>query len=158
MKALFVAALMLCAGPALALSCLRPDVASSFIRANEAEETYVVVHGRLSFDDRLIPEYDMTRHDRPETRIPARLTGFGLSRTGFDLEFDRDVTLLLQCFGPWCGGAVSDAEYLIFMERTEVGYIVPADPCGSMVFSDPTPAQLDRVARCMAGKACEPIR
>ncbi|WP_135504044.1 hypothetical protein [Roseovarius aestuariivivens] len=156
MKALFAAALVLCAGPALALSCMRPTVAGSFVRADAAEQIYVVVHGRLQFDEALIPEPDFSRQDPPDTLIPARLTGTVLSRAGFETAFDRDVTLKLQCFGPWCGGASAGTDYLVFVEKTGTEYVVPADPCGSMIFADPTPAQLDQALACLRGEACEP--
>ena len=75
-------ALVLAAGPALALSCLRPDVARTYSQASEAEQAYVVVAGALRFDEGRLPENDGTNQDRRTVAIPARLEGKSLSRAG----------------------------------------------------------------------------
>ena len=52
------AVFMLMAGPALALSCMAPDVAETYLRADAAEEAYVVVDGRIIFDESRLPITD----------------------------------------------------------------------------------------------------
>ena len=115
-------------GPALALSCLPPDVAETYRRAAEAEETYIVVQGRLKFDPARLPSTDMIPQQKPaHTLIPARLTGQALTKGGFDQAFDRAITLDVQCFGSWCASA---------------GH------------PDPTPAMLDKALECLQGGPC----
>ncbi|MGR3548887.1 MAG: hypothetical protein ACU0CB_18660 [Roseovarius sp.] len=142
-------------GPALALSCLPPDVAETYRRAAEAEETYIVVQGRLTFDPARLPGTDMIPQQKPaHTLIPARLTGQALTKGGFDQAFDRAITLDVQCFGPWCASAVPGAEYLGFLERRDGGYVLTVDPCGGMSHPDPTPAMLDKALECLQGGPC----
>ncbi len=150
--------LVLAAGPVLALSCIRPDVANTYERAVETEEIYVVVHGTLTFDQTRVPDNDLSNQNRPDTLIPARLKGVSLSRDGFVTPFDRIISVFLQCFGPWCGGATSGAEYLSFLERTETGYVMTIDPCGSWIFPEPTKVQLDLTISCMRGERCTPLK
>lgn len=141
--------------PAVALSCLRPDVAKTYTQAAQAEEKYVVVHGDLSFDAARLPRAE--GNESPElTRIPARLKGHALSKSGFDHAFDREITLEVACFGPWCGGAAPNHPYLAFvMYDDNAGYTLSIDPCGGMVFPDPTAEILDKVQRCNRGGTCK---
>lgn len=146
------------AAPALALSCLPPDVARTYKQAEEAEAAYVVVLGRLTFDESRLPEVDMARQQDtpPETLIPARIAGKSLSRAGFGTAFDREITLNARCFGPWCAGARSGTEYLAFLERTERGYVLSLDPCGGFGFAEPRAEMIERVIGCFRGETCEP--
>lgn len=146
------------AAPASALSCLRPDLARTYRQAAEAEETFVVIHGRLDFDESRLPEVDMTRQNDtpPDTLIPARLSGKSLSRKGFERPFERRIMLNAQCFGPWCATPVPGTDYLAFLERTDRGYVLRLDPCGGMGFAEPTPDMLEKVTACFRGGACEP--
>ena len=157
-RALGLAALLLACGPALALSCLRPDVARTYTRAAEAEKSYVVVLGEVRFDEALLPETDGTQHDRRNVTIPARLEGVSLSKAGFTTPFARNITLEVACFGPWCGGAQSGAQYLAFLEKRGGRYVMIADPCGSWAFAKPTKAQVQQVERCMRGLDCAPVK
>ena len=146
------------AGPALGLSCLPPDAARSFQQLDEAEETYVVVHGTLTFDASRLPEVTFSNQANPPTNttIPAHLTGKSLSREGFQTPFDRDITLDVQCLGPWCGSAESGTQVLGFVERRQSGYVLTLDPCFSYSVIDPTDQMLEQVKSCMRGGPCEP--
>ena len=145
------------AGPALALSCVPHDVADVYTQAAEAEEAYIVVHGRLHFDGSRLPETDLSNQQAipPETRIPARITGKALSRNGFDMAFDRRIMLNVQCFGPWCAGAVPDTECLAFLRKTASGYRLSVTPCGGFGFAKPSAAMLDTVIGCFRGAPCK---
>jgi hypothetical protein len=146
-------------GPALALSCMPPDVVQSYIRAAEAVEPYIVVHGQLMFDEARLPSTDMVPQTKPpHTLVPARLTGQALTHTGFDQLFNRDVTLDVQCFGPWCAAAVPGIEYLGFLERRDGGYVLAIDPCGGMAHPEPRPEVLEKVLTCLQGGPCTPTR
>ena len=150
---------LLCAltGPALALSCLPPDVARTYQQAAEAEEAYIVVHARLEFNADALPRTDWQDQaaSPPHTLIPARMTGQALTKTGFDLPFDRAITLDAQCFGPWCAGATPGTAYLAFLERRADGYLLALDPCGGMGFADPDADALLRVQTCFNGGPCQ---
>lgn len=151
----FATALMALATPALSLSCAPPDVIRSYQRAAEAEEAYIVVHGTLHFDENKIPKANHN-DSPPSTRFRARLTGKALSETGFDIDFDREITLDLICFGPWCAGAKSDIPYLGFLKQMATGYALQLDPCDGFGFADPTPEMLRKVEQCHAGGPCAP--
>lgn len=144
---------LLVATPALSLSCMRPDVKRSFQQAAQAEEVYVVAHGTLTFAEHKLPEA-VGNDSPPQTLIPAHLSGKALSATGFDVEFDRDITLEVLCFGPWCGGAGSGNDYLVFLRKDHEGYTMSSDPCASMIFQDPSPEMIDTVATCFEEGSC----
>ncbi len=149
----FSAAIAALATPALALSCLRPDVVQTYKRAAEAEESYSVVIGTIRFDESKLPK-SVGNDSPPNTRIAARFQGKALTKSGFDMPFARNITLEVLCFGPWCGGAGSDETYLAFLKREETGYVMEADPCGGMLFQSPTEHMLDQVERCFTGGRC----
>ncbi len=149
--------LSLSAGPALSLSCLPVDVVTSFNDAAASEETYVVVHGTLEFDESKLPEVDMNRQDQtpPQTDIPARINGKSLSEAGFRADFDRPITLRAVCLGPWCGRAASGTDYLSFLQVTDDGYLLAVTPCGGFDFAEPTKAMLNTVTQCLKGETCQ---
>lgn len=144
------------AGPALALSCLAPDVMRSYAEAAASEKEYVVVHGTLSFDEAQLPPEDLLQNDKPpETDIPARLSGTYLTEAGFEETFDRPVTLRALCLGPWCGRPASGSDYLAFLEKAGDGFLLEINPCGGFEFADPDTAMLDKVAQCFRTGDCE---
>ena len=151
-------ALTLAAGPALALSCLPSDLARTYHQAAEAEEVYVVVTGRLIFDEGKLPvvDYNNQQNTPQNTFIPARLTGQSLTLNGFDTGFDQEITLNAKCFGPWCASPVSDVSYMAFLERRATGYMLDLDPCGGMAFPEPSAALQEEVLQCFQGGPCEP--
>lgn len=146
------------AGPAMGLSCLPPDAARTFRQLDAAEETYIVVHGTLTFDAARLPEATFSNQAEPppSTPIPAHLSGMALSREGFATPFAKDITLDVQCLGPWCGSAESGTEVLGFVERRETGHVLTLDPCFSYGFPDPTEDMLEQVKSCMRGGPCKP--
>ena len=157
---LLAVALSFVAGPAVALSCLPVSVADSYREAAAAEETYIVVHGRLEFDTSRLPKVDLDAQDQtpPQTDIPARLSGKFLSKDGFQGDFDRAITVRALCFGPWCGQPVSGADYMAFLEETPKGYVLSSSPCGGFDFAKPTPDMLRTVTQCMQGGVCQSER
>ena len=99
MRSLFAIGLSFLAGPAVALSCMAPDVAHTFTELNNQPETYVVVHGTLSFDEGRLPvtDWDNQEATPQETPIPARLSGRSLTQDGFTAPFYRTITLNAVC-------------------------------------------------------------
>lgn len=157
-RALGLAVLVMAGGPALALSCLRPDVARTYSQAAASETSYIVVVGELTFDERRLPRGDGAQQDRRNAVIPARMDGVSLSKAGFTTPFSRTITLEVACFGPWCGGAKSGVPYLAFLEKRGGRYVLVADPCGSSAFAKPTKAQVQQVERCAGGLDCGPVK
>ncbi|MEM7074763.1 MAG: hypothetical protein AAGA28_15505 [Pseudomonadota bacterium] len=146
---------LLSAGPVLALSCLKPDVNTTFREAVRASEDYVVIYGILQFDGAAQPGQDFSQVEPETTRLPARLEGQALGKAGFRTAFAQDITLELACFGPWCGQAEPGAKYLAFLRDDRSHYVLTADPCNSWLFRDPSPSQLDAARQCMKGQ-CAP--
>jgi len=158
----FAAVLALVASPALSLSCLPSDAAATYLRAAEAEESYIVVHGQLRFDESKLAEWvGITTEGRVQQgdrslEIPARLRGKSLSRTGFDARFDREISLKIACWGPWCGGVGSGDTYLAFLQKHDDGYTLVADPCSSWLVFPPHKAQMETLTQCIQVRSCKP--
>ncbi|MCT4554516.1 MAG: hypothetical protein N4A53_07505 [Pelagimonas sp.] len=149
-------ALALCATQASALSCLQPDPVRAFNAAETDEADWIVVQGQLIFDETQLPHRDVeTQHlDLPATQIPALLRGTALTQNGFTRAFDREITLEVQCFAVWCGGAASNTPYLAFLKREKDQLTAYADPCGGKLFPEPARKDLNRVTACFQGKRC----
>lgn len=155
MRALAILLMLLLPMQAAALSCLRPSVARTYIKAAAADETYIIASGRLTFDQGSLPKGG--NNDAPRmTHIPARLVGKSMTSDGFKVPFDHDITLEVACFGPWCGGAQNGAQVLAFVKRQGARYALSVTPCGGMVFANPKPAMLKQVLRCHRGGDCTP--
>ncbi len=157
-RGLLVSTQIALASPAMALSCLPPDVTRTYNEAAEAKEAYIIVYGRLNFDETRLPKVDREKLEQTphNTLIPAQLVGNSLVGAGFEQAFDQSITLNAQCFGPWCAGARSDTPFLAFLERTEDGYLLKLDPCGGFGFANPSLEMLEQVSQCFKDKACEP--
>lgn len=152
-------ALTLCATQANALSCLQPDPVRAYNAAEADAAEWIVVQGRLIFDETQLPtkSADQQHMRPPATRIRARLLGETLTRDGFTRAFDRAITLEVRCFAVWCGAASNNTCYLAFLKREKGQLIAYADPCGSELFANPTRKDLTRVTACRQGKRCEPL-
>jgi urease beta subunit len=144
----------LLAGPALALTCLPRDVPYLYQRADEAEEAYVLAHGRLTFDESALPRADVEDQADRKVRIPAHFDGQALSRAGFVVPFDRAITLVVECFAVWCPSPKSGTAHLAFLRQTAEGYRLRIDPCGGMTFSEPSQDELDQALQCLRGGPC----
>lgn len=146
----------LIAPAAFALSCMPHDVAQVYREAADSETRYFVVLGELTFDKRKLPvtDWDNQMDTPPDTRIPARLTGTSLGSNGFQSAFDGQITLNVQCFGPWCSSAVSGARYLAFVNAETRELVVT--PCGGFGFANPSTEVIDTLLTCHRGGACEP--
>ncbi len=143
--------------PSHALSCLPADPIADFLQANASDEIWIVVDGTLRFDERKLPPRDaLDNNAPPQTDIDARLTGTSLGTDGFARPFDRAITLQALCYGPWCAGATDGARYLAFLKREGDGYVMPVNPCGSMVYQNATAEMRDALTTCFRGGTCTP--
>lgn len=155
--AILTATLCSWAGNATALSCMPHDLSDTYKSAAESKDRFVIVHGILRFDEKLLPETDMqNQQDIPqETRIPARLTGHSLSKEGFVTDFDQPITLSVRCSGPWCAGAKSEIPYLAFLQDTGQGYDLVVTACGGYGFGAPQPQALQTIISCYRNTTCK---
>ncbi len=151
----FVAALVLVASEAAALSCMRPTIADSFARAEEVPEDIYLLKGTLTFDERLLPETDMLNDGWTPSPIAAQFRGFALNREGFTTRYDRAVSLQPLCVGPWCGGAASGEEAIIFAKVMGDDLVIEAPACGGTIFYNVTSAMEQQAIDCMNG-SCSP--
>ncbi len=81
MKIILAAALVVIAGQAQALSCLRADVARTFGWASDAQEHYVITLGAFTFSPPAEDEADI--NNRQSVRLPAPSSGAYLAAAGF---------------------------------------------------------------------------
>lgn len=160
-RALLISALALVPVSAQALSCMPHSVQAAYLQADAAEERFVIVRGLLDFDRRALPkvDWDNQQDTPPVTEIPATLHGKSLSGGAFHLPFEKDVTLLVECIGPWCASVPEGAEVLAFVElRDGMPDRIATNPCGGYLFPTPTPIMIRGVESCAAGEACTPLK
>ncbi|MEJ8561853.1 hypothetical protein QTO30_11935 [Yoonia sp. GPGPB17] len=153
---LLAAALAMIAAQGNALSCLRPDPIETFQRLAAAPESYFVLYGQLTFDEAELPAGVLTNQTRAPDPIAARFAGNGLSRDGFTIDYHSDVTLQIECGGPWCGSARSGVDAVYFVAASDPPVTMQAGPCGGMIFEEPSAAVIEMLTSCMQGGACSP--
>jgi len=141
---------------AMALSCVRPSVERSYGYAEASDVAHVVVEGVLKFDANALPKRDLSDNDVKTAQLEAKLTGTSMSKAGFLAHFAHDITLSLECAGPWCATAESGAEILAFVERSDAGYTLRLGPCGGTAFFDPTAEMKAKALACFRGQSCKP--
>ena len=155
MRLLAVLFVMVLPVQAAALSCLRPSPERSFSEVQGAVESYLVVHGRLTFETRKSPKVGRKNGPAPKlTRVPARMTGYALSGKGFKTPFDKNLTLEVRCLGPWCGSAQNGEQVLAFIRRDGAQHFLEVLPCGGRVFANPKRAVLKQMQSCMKRGRC----
>lgn len=158
MPILLAIMIVLLAGSASALSCLRPDPAATYQRMASAKETYVVLHGRLTYDEATLPKRPRvapSKGKRPVQSAGARFKGQALNTNGFVTPFDREIRLELTCAGAWCASIENHHLFLAFVERQAGKFSLTVDPCYSTIFPNPEPAVLDQMQTCFNGGRCE---
>ena len=143
---------------AKALSCVPWGVTDAYLQADSAPASYIVVFGDLTFNPALLPQVDPERQGEtpPLTQIPASFAGQAVVARGADVSFSANITLEVQCFGPWCAQPVP-GKVLAFVRQDGDGYVVQDNPCGGHLFMDPRRDQIRQVRQCMRGQACLPL-
>ena len=154
MRTIAAIALATLAGQAQALSCMRPTIPDSFERAAQVPEDIYVLKGSLTFDEDLLPETDMLNQEQNPAPIAAHFKGMALNLEGFTTRYARPVTLQPLCFGPWCGGAASGEEAIIFAKAVGDDLVVEANPCGGNIFYNVTRQTEQQAVACINGD-CE---
>lgn len=154
MKLWIAIALSLVANQAAALSCMRPDVATTFNQMNEVPEDVYVLRGTLDFDESLLPQGAVNEERTPEP-IQATFNGNGLTLEGFTSSFGSPVVVQSICYGPWCGGVGSGKDLITFAKVIDDDIVIEVDPCGSTVFYEPTQSMIEDLKSCIRGGKCE---
>lgn len=144
--------------PAHALSCLPHDVARIYAQAAQSDDTYIIVHGTLTFDESHLPQTDWQNQQKtpPDTLIPARIKGKALTRQGFKAHFNHPITFNVQCLGSWCARAKSGTPYLAVLRKTDGNDQLDINACGGMGFAHPSKQVLGTVERFFQGGPCKP--
>ncbi|PWK61680.1 hypothetical protein [Roseicyclus mahoneyensis] len=148
MRALFLCFALLAAGPAAALSCMRPEIATSFAMAAESPDDFVLAVGRLvrSGPDRTEGVPGPNPGERGSYSFAARFEGNLASPRGFDIPRSFDVTVEVECFSVWCGSPSLGENGLYFFRRDGADdHALIAGLCGGFHFGNPTPAQLRQI-------------
>ncbi|PUB18558.1 hypothetical protein [Yoonia sediminilitoris] len=148
--------LIVFAGQAAALSCMRPDPIATFNQVAAAPEPYFVLYGRLHFDESALPQGLKDPQSPDPAAIAAEFVGMTLTSAGFVRPYESPVELLPVCAGPWCGSARTDVDAIYFVRADKVPVMAIAEPCGGMIFANPSPEVLDALTVCMQGGACLP--
>lgn len=147
---LALAAVLALAGgaPALALTCMRPDILRSYGWADERPEPFVVALGALvrTGPDTPAGPTGETAQERVSYRFPARFEGRLATADGFTVERAFDVTVEVECRSVWCGGP-SLSDYGLYFLRQDAGdaHALEAGLCGGFFFDNPTEHQLMEV-------------
>ncbi|WP_438956567.1 hypothetical protein [Cognatiyoonia sp.] len=155
MKTILTTLFCLVAAQASALSCMRPDVATTFLQMNEVPEPVYVLRGTFEFDESLQSQ-GVVNEPRDPDPIPATFTGHGLTLDGFTSRFLRPVIVQPVCYGSWCGSMAAGEEVITFAKGVGDDIVLEANPCGSTVFYEPTQTMIDDLVSCIRGNRCEP--
>lgn len=153
-----VFAAMMLATPAFSLSCSPPDPVSDYKFAEDSPVRWGIAVGRLNFDPGRVPVVDWERQNDvpPSTDIRAQFVGQSIDAGGFVKPFQANVTLRVNCVGPWCASPQNGARYLAFIKHEKGKRVINANPCGSMLYINPPKKYLDQVYQCFVGGRCVP--
>ena len=139
----------LVAGPAAALSCLPANPLVAWHVLADEGTPFTVIHGTLDFDPGALPRPVEDGSLRQQvTPVTTRLSGFALTADGFTRPYAGEVTLAVQCNGPWCGSAVPGEPVLAFV--TTADRTIPVDPCNTALMRHPAPEALELMRSCAA--------
>jgi len=135
-------------GPALALSCVKPDVAEAFARASESEKNYVVLLGQFAFTP---PQ----KTDGESITLDSQFEGKLLTNTGFSEDIVVPSGIALNCSGPWCPEISPATDYIAFVEQSDAKLTFVVGPCYGFAFEEPTDDTIARLEQCAAGGNCD---
>jgi len=133
------------ASPVHALSCMRPDVGTSFEAAEARPETFQIALGRLTRTGENIPAGTDTgdANSRVGYQFAAQFDGYFAGRESFDVERSVSVTVDVSCVSAWCGSDSLSEHGLYFLRFDGDGrYTLEADACPMFFFDDPVEHQL----------------
>lgn len=150
-KVLVLAAAMSVLGQhATALSCMKPNLARSFNHYAEAEESFVIAIGKVSYSQP-VPKY---KQGEPRS-VSAELAGGLLGLTGFGENQSIPVTVNTSCLHVWCGAIPRpNQEIIAFLEKTPAGYVMTNAPCPGVFQMAPSDREKRIVQSCLKRGKC----
>ena len=147
------------AGPALALSCMRPDAVRMFEYARDSDAIYYVIKGRVTpLGDYDVPEVDF---DAPTSGkdvfadTPVKISGIGLSSNGFSVPVEIGATVRLTCLSVWCAGPPNSEELLMIVEKNGDDLTLEIGPCGGTAIPWDRASE-ERLLQCHLSDKCVP--
>ncbi len=130
---LLAALSLILAQPALALSCLRPDVLRQYTDARDSTDLYSMVIGTFAETPEIaIPERDAEGSYPNGTKADTilRFSGRELGSDGFSAPFDGDITVRASCLSVWCASPpVTDAEVFVTLKHADDTLLLELSPC-----------------------------
>jgi len=145
--------------PALALSCVQPNLASSFDRWAASGTHYVIGRGVLTPAEKLPAKRGNSideQHIASLKAVSYTFKGVFIGKTKSSSVSTR-VTVEPACFAVWCGGYPEGGEEAIYaFEKTAGGYRFSPTPCGGDAFWGDTRAMEKQVRKCMKKGTCNP--
>lgn len=148
-----LAVAFLAAGPASALSCLRPDAVRLYEDARDSAEVYTIVKGRILADGPiLVPVPDRDGKNGLVTGV--RLRGHILGARGFLDPVEAGIGLRLTCVSVWCAAPPPEDVLLMALRQTPSGSELSIGPCGGDAVVWTADAEA-RLLDCHRGIRCE---
>ncbi len=116
------------AGPASALSCLRPDAVRLFEYARDAEAAFYIVKGQITLLEAAnLPE----KGSKSPATTRAKIDGVALTTRDFEVPFTRNVSIETSCASIWCGTLDNlDGLLIIALETNGDALTLRVGPCG----------------------------
>lgn len=151
---------LIAAGPATALSCLQPTVASTYGAAADSPANYVVAVGSLSATGPSNPPQGAVAQGGDINQMvgytqPAQFNGMAFTGEAFTSPLNTPVVADVTCSIAWCGSYGNQANALFFFRRDANGtHVLEINACPGNVFPNPTPAQLQQVTSCYQNNNC----
>lgn len=139
----------LTATQAMALSCVKPDVANAFKGAMASDLNYVVLKGTFAFTPPA-----KTQKPQAET-IEAEFSGRLLTDQGFTQQVAAPLTINLTCAGEWCADMSPNTSYVTFVENRDSKLVLDVSPCYALTFKELPIEEIKRLENCAQGGACE---
>ena len=147
---------LLLPGPATALSCVFPDLATTYKELAAAPQSYVIVYGRYGANPARLSQ---SRH---ADILRYKFSGNLIGPNGIGAAFNQPVVVTRSKprpqFADPGGSIATDRAVLLFFEKLGGKYLMDASICGFRQFYDPSNQDLRKVSRCMKGLSCRPSR
>lgn len=155
-----LAATMMFAQTASALSCMRPDLAKTMEKAKASDKIYYVLVGNFIYEPIPNKKTKFDPNDQFKSKPPVitqtRFEGYSLTpeaRTDVPL-MGFPVDIETSCMGPWCSSPPSPkSTQIAFVEvRDGQAPLLRITPCPDMAFRvQPQDGQVDKLRTCFNG-------
>lgn len=152
------------AGPASALSCMKPSIEMSYNGWADAKDRYFIATGKLTPLSPLpkVPNAGQLSANpgaKPDLRAVYRFEG-ELIGIEDNTPLNHVVWVKVDCAGPWCGNFPKTSKASVFAFKHMPDYTLEASfgPCGGNIFEDTSGAIEKQVKSCMVEGRCEDVR